>query len=158
MGMYMNYPGLTGDATEQGFQNWIALDSVHFGSNRTVTARVGSTTGREAATPNISDVMVTKRLDAASAGLFRASVSLATGQTVQIAFTKTGSKGDAYLRYELANALISSYSFSTNGDRPVEQVGISCSKFMMTVTATDSGNNTLAPVTTGYDLAQNTPV
>jgi hypothetical protein len=40
----------------------------------------------------------------------------------------------------------------------MEQVSISCAKFQMTVTTTDSSNNPLAPMTTGYDLAQNTPV
>jgi len=158
MGLYMNYPGLKGDATEQGFQNWITLQTVHFGTSRSVAASVGSTAGREASVPNISEITVTKQLDASSAGLFRASVTLSTGQSVQIAFTKTGSNGEAYLKYQLDDVLITGYSISTAGDRPVEQISISCAKFQMTVTTTDSANNPLAPMTTGYDVAQNAPV
>jgi type VI secretion system secreted protein Hcp len=158
MGFYMNYPGLKGDATETGFKDWITLQSVHFGSSRNVAASVGSTAGREASVPNISPVTVTKQLDASSAGLFRASVTLSQGQTVQIAFTKTGAQGEPYLQYQLDNVLITGYTISTAGDRPVENVVISCSKFQMTVTTTDSSNRPLAPMTTGYDLALNTPV
>jgi type VI secretion system secreted protein Hcp len=158
MGLYMNYPGLKGDATEQGFKDWITLESVNFGSSRSVAASVGSTAGREAAVPHISDITVTKRLDASSAGLFRASVTLSKGQTVQIAFTRTGAEGEAYLKYELDDVLITGYSISTSGDRPGEQISISCAKFTMTVTTTDSGNNPLAPMTTGFDAAQNTAV
>jgi type VI secretion system secreted protein Hcp len=156
MGLYMQYPGLTGDATESGFQNWITLTSVHFGTSRNVAASVGSTKSREASTPTISDITVTKALDAASAGLFRASVSLGQGQTVQIAFTKTG--GETYLQYTLNEVIISGYQIGTTGDRPVETVNISCAQFQMTVTTTDSSNKPVAPMTTGYDLAQNTAI
>jgi len=158
LGLYMNYPGLKGDATEQGFKDWITLSSVNFGTSRAVNSSIGSTASREGGVPEISAVTVTKKLDAASAGLFRASVSLSTGQTVQIAFTKTGSNGQAYLKYELQNVLISGYNISTaDPELPVEHVSISCSQFQMTVTTTDSGNNPLAPMTVGYDLAQNKP-
>jgi len=158
MGIYMQYPGLKGDATEKGFKDWISLQSANFGSSRNVAAGVGSTAGREASVPSISPVTVNKQLDAASAGLFRASVTLSKGQSVQIAFTKTGSEGEAFLKYQLDDVLISAYKISTAGDRPTEQVVISCAKFQMTVMTTDSGNNPLAPMTTGYDLANNTPV
>ena len=158
MGLYMYYPGLKGDATETGFKDWITLQSVHFGTSRSVASSVGSTAGREASVPDISEITVTKQLDAASAGLFRASVTLSKGQAVNIAFTRTGAQGEAYLKYQLDDVLITGYSISTAGDRPVEQVSISCAKFQMTVTTTDSGNNPLAPMTTGYDLAQNAPV
>jgi type VI secretion system secreted protein Hcp len=158
MGLYLNYPGLKGDATETGFKDWITLESVQFGTTRSVAAKVGSTAGREAGVPNVSEITVTKRLDAASAGLFRASVTLSKGQSVNIAFTRTGAEGEAYLKYQLDDVLITGYEIATDGDRPVETVSISCAKFQMTVTTTDSSNNPLAPMTTGYDLAQNAPV
>jgi type VI secretion system secreted protein Hcp len=158
MGLYMSYPGLKGDATETGFKEWITLESVQFGTTRSVAAKVGSTTGREAGVPNVSEITVTKRLDAASAGLFRASVTLSKGQSVNIGFTRTGAEGEAYLKYQLDDVLITGYEIATDGDRPVETVSISCAKFQMTVTTTDSSNNPLAPMTTGYDLAQNAPV
>ena len=156
MGLFMKYPGLQGDSTEKGFENWITLTSVTFGTNRNVAAAVGSTKSREASTPTISDVTVTKLLDASSAGLFRASVTLGQGQTVQIAFTKTG--GGTYLAYTLSEVIIAGYMINTTGERPVETVKISCAQFQMTVTATDSSNNPIAPMTTGYDLAQNTAI
>jgi type VI secretion system secreted protein Hcp len=154
----MSYPGLKGDATETGYQGWITLDSVAFGANRSVASSVGSTTGREASVPSISAITVAKKLDAASAGLFRASVTLSKGVSVIIAFTKTGAQGEAYLKYQLDDVLIAGYKINTSGGRPTEQIAISCARFQMTVTATDSSNNPLAPMTTGYDLANNAPV
>lgn len=158
MGIYMSYPGLKGDATETGFRDWITLLSASFGSSRSVAASVGSTAGREASVPTISDIVVSKNLDAASAGLFRASVTLSQGKTVIIAFTRTGAEGEAYLKYQLDDVLISSYSIAGSTDRPTEQLSLSCAKFQMTMTTTDSSNAPLAPMTTGYDTAQNTPV
>jgi type VI secretion system secreted protein Hcp len=149
---------MTGDATETGFQGWITLTSLQFGTGRSISSNVGSTTNREAAPPVLSDVTVTKSLDASSSQLFRASVSLGQGDTVQIAATKTGSHGEAYLQYTLTDVIISSYSISTSGDRPTEHISISCAQFSMTTIMTDSANNPLNPVTTGYDLSKNTPV
>jgi type VI secretion system secreted protein Hcp len=153
MGLFMQYPGLNGDSTEKGYEGWITLSSVHFGSSRSVDVAVGSAKSREAKSPTISAVTVTKALDASSAGLFRASVSLSEGVNVRIAFTKTG--GETYLKYDLSNVLIASYHIATDGDRPIETVNVSCAKFEMTVTTTDANNNPIAPMTTGYDLAQN---
>jgi type VI secretion system secreted protein Hcp len=131
MGLYMNYPGVKGDATESGFKDWITLQTVHFGSSCTIP----TTAGREAGVSSINPVTVTKPLDAASAGLFRASVTRSQGQSVQIAFTETGAQGEPYLKYQLDDVLIAGYTISTSGDRPIENLVISCSKFRMTVTA-----------------------
>jgi type VI secretion system secreted protein Hcp len=156
MGLFMQYPGLNGDSTEKGYEGWVTLSSVNFGASRSVDVAVGSAKSREAKSPTISAVTVTKKLDASSAGLFRASVSLAQGVNVTIAFTKTG--GETYLKYSLSNVLISGYHISTAGDFPVETVSISCAVFQMTVTTTDANNQPIAPMTTGYDLAQNSPI
>jgi type VI secretion system secreted protein Hcp len=155
MGVYMNYPGLKGDATETGFQNWITVQSVEFNTDRNITTSAGSTKGREAGQPTVSEVTLTKQLDASSAALFRAAVTLSHGKTVNIAFTKTNAKGTPFLQYDLSDVMISGYKFEGDGDRPMETVRLSCAQFQMTVTATDSANKSLASVTTGYDLALN---
>jgi type VI secretion system secreted protein Hcp len=157
MGLYMNYPGLKGDATEKGFKDWITLLSMRFAAERTVNSSVGSGSSREASNPNIRDMEVTKLLDAASAGLFRASVTLPKGQTVQLASTSTGAEGEAYFKLTLEDVLITSYQIGS-GDRPLERITLSSAKISMTVTATDSANNPLAPMTAGFDLVQNAPI
>ena len=158
MGIFMNYPGLKGDATETSFKDWITLTSINLDTSRHISAFAGSGAGREASVPKVSDISVSKLLDASSAGLFRASVGypLHVAPTVDIVLTRTGAQGKEYLKYRLDHVLVTSYQFSTN-DRgfPSESVSLSCTMLHVTVTTTDSANKLLAPMTVSYDISGN---
>lgn len=91
--------------------------------------------------------------DSASPKLFTAACTGNEGKTVKIDLTTTSSGGLVYCTYTLSNALISSYSVSSDGDRPGESISISFTKMEFKFTPYDNQNKAGTPVTVSYDLA-----
>jgi type VI secretion system secreted protein Hcp len=148
----MNWDGVPGDVTTQGFEKWIELSSFQWGVGRGIgTAARGAAT-REASEPNISEIVVTKRLDKASTKLFQDAVAGDLSATVKFSFTTT-SKGATtqFLNYELTNTGLSGYSVSSGGELPTESLSLNFTKVVWSFTGTDPAVSG-TPVTQGYDL------
>jgi type VI secretion system secreted protein Hcp len=148
MPIYMNYPGIKGGVTAAGHEGWIELNSVQWGVSRTVSGPTSGSSGRESSAPSISEMVVTKPTDIASAGLLRAAL-IGEGQEVTIDFCKTD-KGhlNVYLSYTLFNTLISSDSLTSKGDQPEESISLNFTKFECRDLLPGA-----SPTTVGYDLA-----
>lgn len=131
MPIYMKFEGIEGDANGK-YKGWIELESCQIGSNRSINNPIGRGGGREAETPKISEIVITKRQDKSSSGLFREAFN-GTGKKVTIAFVKDGTE---YLTLDLENVLISSYNVSGHGgdahDRPTESFSFNFSKITYT--------------------------
>ena len=121
MALYMNWDGVPGDVTTSGFEKWIELGSFQWGIGREIGSAISGQASRESSIPSISEVVVTKRMDSSSPGLWTDSVAGQLNTTVKVAFTTT-SKGDTvqFLIYELTNTGLSGYSVSSGGDMPQE--------------------------------------
>src|SRR4051812_15008945 len=118
MAVYMNYNNIQGDVTETGHAKWIELDSFRWGVGRGICTSVGSAADREATSPSISEVVVTKKNDIATGKLMQEALG-GQGQLVKIEFTRTfKDKQEVYLALELTNTMISGYSHSSAADRP----------------------------------------
>jgi type VI secretion system secreted protein Hcp len=157
MPIYMKYDGIDGAVTSAGFDKWIELESCQMGVNRNISS--GAKGNRESSTPSFSDISITKHQDAASTGLFTASL-FGEGKKVDIAFTKTGLDGSTqqkYLEITLTNALISSFSTSGHGGdasgQPMEMLSINFTKIEWKHTATDQNNKAAKPTVASWDLA-----
>ncbi len=153
MAIYLKYEGIDGEATQQDHTKWIDIQSLQFGFGRAITTPTGSTANREASQPSVSEVTVVKMMDASSPKLFTESVTGNAGKTVNIDLVSTGSPGNTYAQYTLTNALVSAYSVSTGGDRPVESLSISFTKIEFKLTPYDATNKAGTPVTVNYDLS-----
>jgi type VI secretion system secreted protein Hcp len=130
MAIYMNYKGgaVKGDVTEEGHAGWIALNSAQWGVGRGISAPVGSTVNREASQPSISEITVSKMLDAASTTLLTEAI-VGEGADCQIDFCKTEKdKLVIYLTLTLTNTMISGYSLNSGGDKPSESVSLNFTK------------------------------
>jgi type VI secretion system secreted protein Hcp len=143
---------ITGDVTTQGWEKWIELTSFQWGVGRGIGSAMSGQASRESSIPSVSEVVVTKRMDSASPGLWTDSVAGQLNSTVKIVFTTTA-QGDTkeFLKYELTNTGLSGYSLSSGGDMPTESLSLNFTKVVWTFTSTDpavSGN----PVTQGYDM------
>jgi len=152
MAIYMNWDGVPGDVTTQGFEKWIELSSFQWGIGRGIGSAISGQASRESSIPSISEVVVTKRMDSSSPGLWTDSVAGQLNTTVKIAFTTT-SKGatEQFLNYELTNTGLSGYSISSGGDMPTESLSLNFTKVMWSFTGMDptvSGS----PVIQNYDL------
>ena len=148
----MLYGSLAGDVTTAGFETWTELSSFQWGVGRGVGSAMGGAMSRESSVPSISEIVVTKTLDAASPGLWTDSVAGMFDQKVTITFTTTSAgQTEKFLSYELTDCGLSGYSLSSGGDMPSESLSLNFSKISWTLTPIKAdGSGT--PVTQGYDL------
>lgn len=157
MPIYMQYDGIDGDVTTKGHEKWIELQSCSLGANRSMTSSSSSAADRESSTPSVSEIVVTKVTDAASTNLFRAAVGKgpgSEGKLVKIDFCKTDA-GDTepYLQLELENTLVSSFSVSSGGDRPMESLSLNFVKVTLNNIGMGAANETGQPDRAHYDLS-----
>jgi type VI secretion system secreted protein Hcp len=150
----MLYGSLAGDVTTAGFETWTELQSFQWGVGRGVGSAMGGAMSRESSVPSISEIVVTKNMDAASPGLWTDSVAGTFNQMVTITFTTTSAgQTEKFLSYELTDCGLSGYSLSSGGDMPSESLSLNFAKISWTLTPVKAdGSGT--PVTQGYDLTQ----
>jgi type VI secretion system secreted protein Hcp len=156
MPIFMNYDGIPGDATSGGHEQWIELSSLQWGVGRGINSSDASAADREGTTPSVSEIVVTKDSDSASPNLLRASLGFGPGgegKTVKIDFCKTNvDQPEAYLQLELTNTLVSGYSTSSGGDRPVETVTLNFTKVAYNAISMGAANDAGGPDRLEYDL------
>ncbi|WP_444929373.1 Hcp family type VI secretion system effector [Microbulbifer sp. SSSA002] len=162
MAVYMNYnnKAIKGNVTASGYEDWIEIDNFNFGVGRGITMEAGAMSNREATRPSLSEVSFSKRLDAASGGLFKSSVTGDEGVTVEIHVVQTGANSvEKYAVYKLENTLISSYSMSGSaGGPPAESISLSYAKIEAELNHADKTNKNPASMRVGYDLETAKPL
>ncbi len=160
MAIYMNYDGIPGDVTSAGHEQWFELSSFQWGVGRNITNAVGRGADREASTPSVSEIVVTKVTDSASTNLMRASLGLppaGEGKLVKLHITKTNTDNpENILEMELENTLVSGWSMSSGGDRPMESLSLHFTKVTYVNTAMQSANDPGSPDRAMYDLSTHT--
>jgi type VI secretion system secreted protein Hcp len=152
MAIYLKVDGIEGDATHEQHKKWLSVDTVQWDVTRNIAKRLGHMANREATEPVVSDILITKQVDASSPKLFREACTGKQGKTVVIDFVTTGSPGDTFLQYTLSDSLVSSYSVASTGDRPSENLTLSFTKMEMKYTPYDQSHKPGAPIVTSYDL------
>ncbi len=162
MAIYMNFNDNSpkGNVTAQGYEDWIEVDSFSFGVGRAIVMEAGAMTNREASRPSLSEVTVTKAMDAASGGLFKASVTGDAGVKVEIHVVQTGANNvEKYAVYTLEDVIISSFNISASaGGPPQESLSLSFSKVEADLTHADKTNKNTTNMRVGYDLTTATPL
>jgi type VI secretion system secreted protein Hcp len=130
MAIFMKYGALEGEVTAKGYEKWIEINSFQWGVGRGISSGVGGASKREASAPSVSEIVVTKTMDAFSQLALKESIG-GEGVQVKIDLTRTDGKGNhvAYQKYILEGTMISGYSASSGGDRPSESISLNFSKF-----------------------------
>lgn len=131
MGAYLEIPKfLTKNETLK-----VELGSVQFGVGRGISAPTGTSSKREASAPSITEIVITRTTDKYSPLFFQESVS-GNGRSMTIYMTQgNGKTASIYLTIHLENVLISGYSFSNSGDKPVESITLNFTKIEYKYTA-----------------------
>jgi type VI secretion system secreted protein Hcp len=120
--------GIEAETEQSGHEGSIAASSVQWGVGRGVSSVVGNA-ARETSTPNFSEVVFTKVFDSSSNDIALAACKGKPMDEVTITFRKdTGDDQMDYLVYTLTDVLISSYSFSSGGETPMESVSMNFTK------------------------------
>ncbi|MED5523417.1 Hcp family type VI secretion system effector [Gallaecimonas pentaromativorans] len=146
---YLNYEGIKGEATAEQYKDMVTVLSMDFNVHREISAYTGTAMDREASATRLGDITITKLQDKASPDFFK-EATIGKGKKAVFHMTKQGEKIEEIMKIELTDAMISNYSLSVAGDRPVETVTISYTEMVMTVTPTDDKNAAQAPLVYGY--------
>jgi len=134
--MFIKFDGVDGESKDANHDKWIDVLSIDWGSRGAqpvATAAVArprrpANPRRAAAraTPGrmeISDVTLTKTYDKSSAKLMEACANGTALPAMIVELTPSDPGRTPYLRYELTNVMVSSYSISAgSGQTPVESV------------------------------------
>lgn len=160
MAIYVEYDGIKGNVTAEGYKDHIAVLSVQLGVGRAISMEAGNLSNRESTRPSVSEVVLTKVADNSVTALFKESVTGNAGKTVKIKFVRTGSdKVQEYLDIELTDVLISGYSLSADSEGdPSETITLSHSKIMINYSDFDKTNKSGNPQRVGYDLETAKPL
>ena len=160
MAIYLEYEGIKGNVTADGYQDHIAVDSVSFGVGRGISMEAGNLSNRESTRPSLSEVTLTKAADNSVTAIFKEAVTGNAGKKVVIKFVRTGAdKVMEYMDYTLENCLVSSYSMSASSEgEPMESISLSYSKIMINYSDFDKTNKSGNPQRVGYDLETAKPL
>ncbi len=160
MAVYIEYEGILGNVTAEGFVDHLLVSSISFGVGRGISMEPGNMANREATRPSLSEITFTKNADNSSTSLFKESVTGAAGKLVKIKFVQTGAEAvTQYMDYELEDCLVSGYSLSADGDSdPVETITLSYAKLMVNYHDFDKANAGKSPQRVGYDLTTAKPL
>jgi len=136
MPIYMKYGTINGPVTGK-YKGWILLHSCQFGVGRSIGSPNAGSAERGTSAPSIAEITVTKDWDTSSNPLFQESIS-GRGSKVIIEFVKSDKLQTLFLQVELEDAMVGSYSMSSNGDKPMESITINFTKatYKSTVAAT----------------------
>lgn len=129
MAIFIKYGALAGEATAVGYEKWMEVHSMQWGVGRGISSGVGGGSKREASAPSVSEITVTKSMDAISPLMLKEAIG-GDAKEVKIDMTQTDASGKhiAYQKYILTNTLISGYSISSGGDRPSESLSLNFTK------------------------------
>ncbi|MGB3610462.1 MAG: type VI secretion system tube protein Hcp [Cellvibrio sp.] len=160
MAIYVEYEGIKGNVTADGYKDHIAVHSLQFGVGRGISMEPGNLSNREATRPTISEVTLTKSADTSATALFKEAVTGSSGKKVTIKFLQTGAdKVVEYMTYTLEDVLVSGYSVSADSEGdPMESISLSFSKIMVNYNDYDKTNKSANPQRVGYDLSTAKPL
>ncbi len=160
MAIYIQYEGIKGNTTADGYKDHLTVNSVQFGVGRGISMEPGNLSNREATRPTISEITITKVADTSSTALFKEAVTGSSGKKVVIKFVQTGSdKLVEYMTYTLEDCLVSGYSISADSEGdPMESISLSFAKVMVNYNDFDKSNKSANPQRVGYDLTTAKPL
>ena len=160
MAVYMEYEGIKGNCTADGYADHIVVHSFSFGVGRGISMEAGNMSNREASRPQLSEINITKLADNSATALFKEAVTGASGKKVVIKFVQTGADSvQEFMDYTLEDVLVSGYSVSADSEGdPMETISLSYSKIMVNYADFDKSNKSTSPQRDGYDLTTAKPL
>ncbi|MBP0466764.1 type VI secretion system tube protein Hcp [Roseomonas sp. PWR1] len=156
MTIVVQYEGIPGESTIQGFEKYIEVDSFQLGVGRHIASAFGTST-REGGIVSISEITVVKKTDGTSVKLFEEACMGKLNKKVDFKFLRTGSGApQEFLAFETNGTGISGLSFSASGggdSRPMESLSFNFDK--ISIKYNPIGDDfSGSPATWGWDLAK----
>lgn len=148
-----NYGGkIKGDSTYADHDKWVQVSSAQMGVGRGISSSSGGG-DRETSTPSFSEVTMSKNADVASVDLFVESAGGRDPKKAEVHFCNVeGDKVNVYMSWELENALISSWSVTSGGERPSESFSVNFTKIKVAYNRFEPGGKVTKISPKGWDL------
>ena len=156
MGIYMKATDMQGNVTAQNFQNWIELESVHFGGiSNAVSTKPGNSQNRVSGHPMVGDISIVKSSDSSSIALFEAANGQKVIPSVEIDFVSSGNPAFVYEKLKLTNVLISAHSFEHASEmgKTIEFYTLNSETIERTYIPRTAANTVGNPQISGYNLS-----
>jgi len=160
MAIYLEYEGIKGGVTAEGYQGCIDISSFGYKVTRKISMEAGNLANRESSLPKIGQVTLLKYYDSSSAKLLKESFAGVVGKKAVIKFVHTGAdQVQEYMVCTLENCLVSRYAIAASiYAKPSEVIILSFSEIMMHYTGRDATNKSGNPLRAGYDLIAAKPL
>jgi len=138
--MFIKIDGIEGEAEDKQHSDWIDVLSIAWGPTgtpvrATTTVRANTRVRQDGAQRKrpgrvkYGDVTLKKAYDASSASLAEACANGKHIPKLVLEWTTTDGDGSKYVRLEMEDVIISSYSIdATDGDRPTESISLNFAK------------------------------
>ena len=155
---FVKFDGVDGEAMDKDHDKWIEVESVSARMDLAPASVAGSGgTARSSADLAHDTFVLTKTVDKSSAKLSEAVCSGKVFPKVEIHMTASyGGSRATYLKYELTNVRITSYSVggaAESTDRPMEEIALNFGKVKVTYTE-DGGKSKGKGAAQSYNVAQ----
>lgn len=155
MAIYLEFDGISGDVTAEGYTDQIELDSMAFGCSRDVSMEPGNMKNREAGMPHLQSISISKQLDSATPLLLQKALTGAESKDATITIVRTGEGGApiAVGTFVIKGVIVSDYDFAGSpGARPQESLQLSYAEIEVDFSGADTSGKNGKNVKVGYDL------
>ncbi len=158
--IYLEYDGIKGNVTAEGYKNHIEINAVDFGVYREISMEPGKLSNRESGHPVLSEISLNKTIDGSISRFFKAAVGGSSGKKAVLRFVRTGSNGvEEFMSYTLENCLISRYDIEADDNGGLEEtLHLSFSQVLLSYKDHAANNISGNPQRTGYDLTTARPL
>jgi len=150
---FLKIDGIEGESHDSKHKNEIQIESFSWGASQAITQHTGG--GHGAGKVSVSDLSITKRIDKASASLFKAC---ATGHHIPKAVLvcrKAGKEQQEFYKITFTDILISSCQQTGHGqDEVLENVGLNFAKYEIEYKTQNKDGSLGGLSKSGYDLKE----
>ena len=120
--LFLELPGVPGESTVTGFDKQIELDTFQLAVQNPVQMGTEKVRGK----PTFSEVTAAKKLDRSSPTLMLRTATMEAFPFARLRVTRSTATGEStVLRYCFTNVQVTSFSHSSNGTLPSEQITLS---------------------------------
>ena len=158
--MFLKIDGIDGESSDHAHEGEIDVLAWSWGISQSGTMHIAR--GGGAGKANISDIMVTKYTDSATANLMLACCSGKQYATAELVCRKAGGDEQVeYIKVEMENVIITSVSTggSSGEDRQTESVSLNFAQFKVTYTPQDNDGSPLPEIgPVGWNIQKNEEV
>jgi type VI secretion system secreted protein Hcp len=149
----MQIAGYKGNVTIPQYKDWIAIDNLEFGGERSIKMTIGDLTNREHSRLVLHKMTLLKQLDNTSNDLFMAMCNAHTYSQIEIHLCQNDANITPYAKFVLDKVMVAKYHTEVLVDaNPMEEIEFAYTKIQRSYIKHDAMNKAQAPHRVGYDL------